>query len=229
MSQPNPIGQALEGAFKSLQSTVESVNHAVDSLIPAVQQSVEQGTEGLGHAATVIAENPLLKATARLPGLRWMAAALGQVNVLDIQKKTEDLRQQYPQETTDELVQRVIQSATVTAGGIGLAANFLPPLAVALFAVDIAAVATLQAEMLYRIAALYGFETNEPARRGEVLAIYALSVGGTGVSKTILSFVEAIPVLGAVIGASSNAALLYGLGQVANLYYAAKRNRQMVP
>ncbi|MCG9893473.1 MAG: EcsC family protein [Thermosynechococcaceae cyanobacterium MS004] len=229
MSQPNPIGQALEGAFKSLQSTVESVNHAVDSLIPAVQQYVEQGTEGLGHAATVIAENPLLKATARLPGLRWMAAALGQVNVLDIQKKTEDLRQQYPQETTDELVQRVIQSATVTAGGIGLAANFLPPLAVALFAVDIAAVATLQAEMLYRIAALYGFEANEPARRGEVLAIYALSVGGTGVSKTILSFVEAIPVLGAVIGASSNAALLYGLGQVANLYYAAKRNRQMVP
>jgi uncharacterized protein (DUF697 family) len=76
---------------------------------------------------------------------------------------------------------------------------------------------------------LYGFAADEPTRRGEVLAIYALSVGGTGVLKTILSVPETIPAIGAVIGASSDAALLFGLGQVANQYYAAKRNRGAVP
>jgi uncharacterized protein (DUF697 family) len=225
MSQPNPFEQMLETVAKNVQTSVQSVSTAINELAPNVQQFVEQSTEGLGQAATVFAENPLIRATARLPGLRWMSAALGQINILDIQQKTDTLRQQHPADTTDQLAQRVIQSAALNAAGIGLATNFLPPLAVGLFAIDIAAVAALQAEMLYRIAALYGFSATEPARRGEVLAIYVLSIGGTGVLKTILSIPETIPALGAVIGASSDASLLYGLGQVANQYYAAKRNR----
>jgi uncharacterized protein (DUF697 family) len=228
MSQPSAFEQTLEAIAKNVQFTVQSVTSAVDALVPNAQRWVEASTEGLGQAATLIAENPLIKATARLPGLRWMSAALGQVNPLDIQRQTDQLRQKYPQDSTDQLVQRTIQSAALNAAGVGLATNLLPPIAVALFAIDIAAVATLQAEMLYRIANLYGFAADEPTRRGEVLAIYALSIGGTGVLKTFLSIPETIPVAGAVIGASSDAALLFGLGQVANHYYAAKRNRGVV-
>lgn len=225
MNQPNLFEQMLGAAAKNIQTSVQSFTATIDSLAPAAQQFVEQSTEGLGQAASVFAENPFIQATARLPGLRWMSAALGQINILDIQQKTDRLRQQYPHETTDQLVQRIIQTASFNAAGIGLATNLLPPIAVGLFAIDIAAVATLQAEMLYQIAALYGFSASEPARRGEVLAIYALSMGGTGVLKTILSVPEVIPVVGAVIGASSDAALLFALGQIANQYYAAKRNR----
>lgn len=225
MSQPSSFEQTLEAIAKNVQFTVQSVTSAIEALAPNAQLWVEQSTEELGHAATFVAENHCVKAAARLPGLRWMSAALGQVNPLDIQQQTDQLRQKYPQESTDQLVQRTIQSAALNAAGVGLATNLLPPLAVALFAIDIAAIATLQAEMLYRIANLYGFTADEPTRRGEVLAIYALSIGGTGVIKTFLSIPEAIPVVGAVVGASSDAALLYGLGQVANQYYAAKRNR----
>jgi uncharacterized protein (DUF697 family) len=225
MSQPSSFEQTLEAIAKNVQFTVQSVTSAVEALAPNAQLWVERSTEELGHAATAVAENPFIKAAARLPGLRWMSAALGQVNPLDIQQQTDKLRQKYPQESTDQLVQRTIQSAALNAAGVGLATNLLPPMAVALFAIDIAVIATLQAEMLYRIANLYGFAADEPTRRGEVLAIYALSVGGTGVIKTFLSIPEAIPVVGAVVGASSDAALLYGLGQVANQYYAAKRNR----
>jgi uncharacterized protein (DUF697 family) len=226
MSQQSPFEQTFEAVAKNVQATAQSISNAVDTLVPTVQGWVERSTEGLGQAATLVAENPLIKATSRLPGLRWMAAALGQVNPLDIQRQTDQLRQKYPQESTDQLVQRTIQSATLNAAGVGLATNLLPPMAVALFAIDIAVVATLQAEMLYRIANLYEFAADEPTRRGEVLAIYALSIGGTGVLKTFLSIPEAIPVVGAVVGASSDAALLFGLGQVANQYYAAKRNRR---
>jgi uncharacterized protein (DUF697 family) len=220
MSQQSPFEQTFEAVAKNVQATAQSISNAVDTLVPTVQGWVERSTEAL------VAENPLIKATSRLPGLRWMAAALGQVNPLDIQRQTDQLRQKYPQESTDQLVQRTIQSATLNAAGVGLATNLLPPMAVALFAIDIAVVATLQAEMLYRIANLYEFAADEPTRRGEVLAIYALSIGGTGVLKTFLSIPEAIPVVGAVVGASSDAALLFGLGQVANQYYAAKRNRR---
>jgi uncharacterized protein (DUF697 family) len=56
-----------------------------------------------------------------------------------------------------------------------------------------------------------------------VLAIFGLSVGGSGTLKAGLSFVELLPVVGAVVGASSDAALLYSLGYVARQFYETKR------
>lgn len=112
----------------------------------------------------------------------------------------------------------------VKAGGVGLLTNFIPPLALTLFAVDLAAVTALQAEMVYRIAATYGFSLKDPTRRGEALAIYGLSLGGSGVLKSGLSFVELLPIIGGAVGASSNVALIYGLGYVACRFYENKRN-----
>jgi len=81
----------------------------------------------------------------------------------------------------------------------------------------------LQAEMIYRIAAIYGFSVTEPARRGEVLAIWGLSTGSSGVMKAGLSVVEFIPFVGAVTGSTGNAAMLYGMGQFACSFYEAKQ------
>jgi uncharacterized protein (DUF697 family) len=97
-------------------------------------------------------------------------------------------------------------------------------LALTLFGIELAAITALQGEMVYRIAAAYGFSLKDPARRGEGLAIFGLSVGGSGTLKVGLSFVELLPVIGTVVGASSNAALLYSLGYVACRFYEAKRN-----
>jgi uncharacterized protein (DUF697 family) len=94
-----------------------------------------------------------------------------------------------------------------------------------LFAVDIAVLSSLQAEMIYRIAAIYDLPLKDATRRGEVLAIYALSFGGTSVIKTGLSVVELIPGVGAVIGASSDAALLFTLGQAVARFYETKYRR----
>jgi uncharacterized protein (DUF697 family) len=151
-------------------------------------------------------------------------AALGQVDVEKAQDEVEKLRQEYPLETPEQLAHRIMVDTSLKAGGIGLLTNFVPPLALTLFAVDLAAVTALQAEMVYRIAAAYGFPLKDPARRGEVLAIFGLSVGGSGALKVGLSFVELLPVIGAVVGASSNAAVLYSLGHVACRFYEAKRN-----
>ena len=60
---------------------------------------------------------------------------------------------------------RIIVDTTIKAGGIGLATNIIPPVALGLFAVDLAAIASLQSEMLYRIAGVYGFEATDPARK----------------------------------------------------------------
>jgi uncharacterized protein (DUF697 family) len=150
-------------------------------------------------------------------------AALGQVNSEKVEREVAELRQNYPLETSAQLSQRVITDIAFKAAGAGLITNIVPPFAVSLLALDIAAVTALQAEMVYRIAAIYGFSLHDPTRRGEVLALWGLSMGGSGVLKTGLSLVEIIPIVGAGVGVVSNAALLYSLGQVAIQFYEAKQ------
>lgn len=221
-------GAAAKLAFEALQlagdhmiSTTTAVGERVES---TAQQFVEQGTETIGKFVAPIAENPLVKFFAKVPGISWLMTALGQVDVEKAQNEVDKLRREYPLETPEQLARRIIVDTSLKAGGIGLITNFVPPLALTLFAVDLAAVAALQAEMVYRIAATYGFPLKDPTRRGEVLAIFGLSMGGSGVLKVGLGFVELLPVIGAVVGASNNAALLYSLGYVACRFYEAKKN-----
>ncbi|HAA29912.1 MAG TPA: hypothetical protein DCE56_22195 [Cyanobacteria bacterium UBA8553] len=212
---------AVQVAADDLTSNTIAVGKTA---VPAAQRFVEQGTEQIGKIVTPIAEHPLIKFATKVPGINVLLAALGQVDEEKVQIEVEKLRQEYPLETPEQLAHRIMVDTSLKAGGIGLLTNFVPPLALTLFAVDLAAVTALQAEMVYRIAAVYGFSLLEPARRGEVLAIFGLSMGGSGVLKGGLSFIELFPVIGAVVGASSNAALLYSLGHVACRFYEAKRN-----
>jgi uncharacterized protein (DUF697 family) len=189
---------------------------------PAAQEFLEQGTETVGKFVTPIAENPFVKYATKIPGISWLLSALGQVDVDKAQDEVDKLRREYPLETPEQLAHRIMVDASLKAGGVGLLTNFVPPLALTLFAVDLAAVTAIQAEMVYRIAAAYGFSLKDSTRRGEALAIFGLSVGGSGTLKVGLSLVELLPVIGAFVGASSNSALIYSLGYVACRFYEAK-------
>ncbi|NEP45787.1 MAG: hypothetical protein F6K35_43915, partial [Okeania sp. SIO2H7] len=92
-----------------------------------------------------------------------------------------------------------------------------------LFGIELAATTKMQAEMVYEIAAAYGLDLSDPARRGEVMAIFGLSLGGSSF-KTGLSVIEIIPGVGPVVAASSNAMMLYALGFTACRFYEGKLN-----
>jgi uncharacterized protein (DUF697 family) len=213
--------EAVQAAADNITGTTTAFGKTVG---PAAQQFVEQGTETVGKIVTPIAENPLIKYAAKVPGISWLLTALGQVDVEQAKIEVDKLRQEYPLETPEQLAHRIMVDTALKAGGIGLLTNFIPPLALTLFAVDLAAITALQAEMVYRIAGAYGFSLKDPARRGEALGIFGLSVGGSGTLKVGLGLVELLPGVGAVVGASSNAALLYSLGYAACRFYEAKRN-----
>ncbi len=202
---------------------MNTANIAQEKFGTALYEWVQEGTETIGNAVTPIATHPLIQFATKIPGFRWLMAALGQVNTDIVQQEIEALRRTYPSETQEALANRVITNIVWKAAGIGLVTNFVPPLALTLLAIDLGAIAALQAEMIYRIAAIYNFSPIEPARRGEVVAIWALSIGSSGVVKTGLSVVELIPVVGAAVGSAGDAAMLYGLGQVACRFYEAKQ------
>lgn len=219
-SCPASVNEAIATAIKL---TSDSVQGMAATMFPSLHKTVEQGTETVGRIVTPIAENPLVKLATTVPGLKWLMAALGQVNVQEVQKNVAELRQKYPLATEEELAQRIMSDIALKAAGVGVVTNFIPPLALMLLAVDLAAITALQAEMVYHIAAIYGFPPTDSTRRGEVLAIWGLSTGGSGVLKTGLSVVEMIPVIGTFAGATGNAALLYSLGYIACRFYEMKK------
>lgn len=221
------FSEAIAAALKTSQVITDRLQAVAtvtgERIGPVLYEFVEQGTESVGRVVTPIAENPFVKFATKVPGISWLFAALGQVNVERVQKDVEELQRKYPADTPDQLAQRVMQDTAWKAAGIGLATNFIPPLALSLLAIDLAAISALQAEMIYRIAVVYGFSPTEPARRGEVLALWGLFTGSSEVMKLGLSIVELLPGIGAIVGTSSSAGLVYGMGYLSCLFYKEKQ------
>lgn len=225
MPDSTPFDQFTHAAVAMIRSAVQQVEQTAEGLQQDAYNFVELSTEQLGRAVIPFVENPVLNSVTQLPVVRRFAAALGQVDIAKVNQDIQLLRRQHAQKTRAELAQQLIQETTLKAAALGLATNILPPIAVMLFAVDIAILSSLQAEMIYRIAAVYDLPLQDPTRRGEVLAIYGLSFGGTSFLKVGLSVPELIPGVGAVIGASSDAALLFTLGQAVARFYETKYRR----
>ena len=200
---------------------INTVINLTDTLTTEAQNFLEKSTVSTGKTLKYIASNPILKSADNIVGLDWLMTFLGQVNTSQIQATVEKVKSEHPDESPNKIAHRLIVEKAFAAGRLGLVTNIIPPVAALFLGVELIATTKLQAEMVYEIAAAYGFDLDRPARRGEVLAIFGLSLGAD-VLKTGLSVVEIIPGIGAVVGASTNAAMLYVLGQTACRFYELK-------
>ena len=229
-SASNGFKPDLKDAMQAIRSIAEalhsSTNVAGDAVITLIYPAIEQVTKLAGDTIAPIADIPFIQFATGVPGLSWLLAALGQVNTHKIQIAVTKLRTQYPLETDEQLAQRVITQTTFRAAQVGLLTNVIPPVAAILFALDLGAIAALQAEMIYTIAAIYGFSTIETTRRGEVLAIWGISTGSSGTLKSGLSVLEILPGVGTAIGITSDAAIIYSVGFLACRYYEVKLKQQ---
>jgi uncharacterized protein (DUF697 family) len=215
------VTQVMQAVVAVLDNATASTGNAV---VSRFQPFLEPVTATVGNVVGPIASLPLIQFATALPGMKWLLAALGQVNVESVRLQVDELRQQYPQDNKRALAQRVMAETALKAAGVGLATNLAPPIALALTLVDIGAIAALQANMIYRIATIYGYSPTDHDRRGEVLAVWLLSSTTAGVVKSGLSVAEWIPGLGAVLGIASDASLIYSVGYFACRYYETKRS-----
>ncbi len=222
-----------------MSKTTESENPIVDiislvgnvtqTLTAETQKILEKTTTYTGQTLDWISSNPLLKAADNIIGLDWLMTFLGKVDTSKIKATVAEMRSQYPDDTPNQIARHLIIQKTWKGGRLGLLTNVIPPIAALFLGVELIATTKLQTEMVYEIAAAYNLDLEDPARRGEVLAIFGLSLGAD-VLKTGLTVVEMIPGIGAVVGASTNAAMLYVLGQTACRFYQNKvSDTQLVP
>lgn len=191
-------------------------------------QLIEQATSGAGRAMTSIGNLPLIKNpfVQKLAGvfrLDWLLGISTSVDLDKVDQEVKQLKNKYKNESAFEIAHRIIVAKAAQASGIGFVSSILPGSAAALLAVDFAATTALQTEMIYEIAGVYDMNLHDTTRQGEVLAIFGLALGGRNALKAGLGFMRNIPLAGAMIGASTNATMLYTLGYTACRFYETKK------
>ena len=176
-------------------------------------------TEHAGVASETLTNNSSLQQIAKTFNLEKWLDVSEHVNIEEAQYAVFKLRERYPEDSSRQIAKRLITEKAVYAGGVGLSTSLLPGAAVPLLALDMAATAFLQAELILQIAAAYELDLEDPARKGEMLAVFGCVLGGSKAVKAGLGILRNAPVAGAIIGATSNAVMIYALGNVACNFY----------
>ncbi|HEY9620148.1 MAG TPA: hypothetical protein V6C78_07250 [Crinalium sp.] len=222
------VAGAVTGAIGAVGNTAvqarETITGTAIGVAGAVGNTAMQTTDGIGHVLDMITNSPQLQELTKALKVDWLLAIVDKVDIVQAEAHVKKLQQKYPHEKPSEIAHRIITEKAFYVGASGFASSLMPGLAAAMFAVDLAATMALQAEMMYQIAGAYGLNLQESARKGEVLAIFGMALGGNTALKAGLGFARNIPAAGAVIGASSNAVMLYSLGFAACRFYEAKLN-----
>jgi uncharacterized protein (DUF697 family) len=210
-------------AVEAGKAVAETATEVGEAAAKQTHNLIEQATHTAGQFANYLGDNWLIRKLSGVLNLNWLVGASDNVNLEKAAAAVKKLQQEHPNESPSQISHRIMVEKAAMAGGIGLATSVLPGIAVALLAIDLAATTELQSEMVYQIAAAYGLDLKDPARKGEVLAIFGLALGGGRLLKAAgLGLLKNVPFAGAVIGASSNATMIYSLGYAACRFYEAK-------
>lgn len=215
-------------AAQTGESALKLTSEVGDTAYKQSHRLVAHATAGTGQAVSYVSDNPLILRLTKALKLNWLVESSDQVDIVKATEVVRKLQQQYPEESPSQIAHRLMVEKAVYAGGVGLASNLVPGQAIALLAVDLATTTALQTEMLYQIAAAYGLDLKDPARKGEAIAIFGLALGGSRAIRAGLVFVKNLPLVGALVGASANATMLYALGYAACRFYEAKLDPSVV-
>ncbi|HYW20024.1 MAG TPA: hypothetical protein VE956_12075 [Nodularia sp. (in: cyanobacteria)] len=232
------VCESVAETFQSFGKVAEVITHtaaetgkivldtSIGAGIVAAKQTyklLEKGTQTTGDVVHHISENWLIRKVTGVLNLNWLIGSSESVDLEKAAASVNKLKQKYPHESPSQIAHRIMVDKATKAGGIGLASSILPGVAAALLAVDLAATTKLQSEMLYQIAAAYGLDLKDSARKGEVLAIFGLGLGGGRLLRLGgLGLLRNVPFAGAAIATSSNATMIYSLGYAACRFYEAK-------
>lgn len=213
--------------LSSFAQTVGDVGKAIVSLPETAAQQfqdwVTPATKTAGEAVSFVGNNWFIRRVSRFLNLGWLVGVTSNIDLEKAEAEVRKLQREHPNESPSQIAHRIMIEKAKRAGGIGLATSVIPGAALALLAVDLAATTQLQAQMVHQIAAAYGLDLKDPARKGEVLGIFGLGLGGSRLLKAAgLGLLRNIPFAGAVIGASSDATMLYSLGYAACRFYESK-------
>ena len=222
-NEPSIVESLIKTVAETGQTVLDTAIGVGEATAKETHKFIEQTTQTSGQVVNRLSENWLIRKLSGVLNLNWLISDTNLVDLEQAEAAVNKLKKQYPNESPSQLAHRIMVEKATKAATVGLATSFLPGIAVALLAIDLTATTKLQSEMLYQIASVYGLDLKDPARKGEILAIFGLALGGGRLLKAAgLGLLRNLPLAGAVIGASSNATMIYSLGYAACRFYETK-------
>ena len=225
----NATTQTSKTVVSSISTSASSIGNSIgegtSQAGKAMINTVTHATNRAGKAMEWVNDRAHFRHFTRAIKVDWLMGIIDTVNVDSVETRVQELKHQYPDATPYQLAGRIMTKKSLIVGGSGLASSVLPGVAAAMIAFDLAATTAIQAEMGYEIAAVYGLDVHDPARKGEILAIFGLALGSSQALKTGFKYLARnVPVAGAVVGASTNAVALYAVGHAACQFYETRLN-----
>lgn len=222
-NEPSVLESFVKTVVQTGQAVLDTAVGVGEATAKETHKLIEQTTQTSGQVVNRLSENWLIRKLSGVLNLNWLINDSNLVDLEQAEAAVNKLKKQYPNESPSQLAHRIMVEKATQAATVGLATSILPGIAVALLAIDLTATTKLQSEMLYQIASVYGLDLKDPARKGEILAIFGLALGGGRLLKAAgLGLLRNVPLAGAVIGASSNATMIYSLGYAACRFYETK-------
>lgn len=222
-NEPSALESFITTVAQTGKAVLDTAVEAGEATAKQTHKFIEETTQSSGQIVNRLSENWLIRKLSGVLNLNWLITDTNLVDLEKAEAAVNKLKQKYPNELPSQIAHRIMVEKATHAATVGLATSILPGIAVALLAIDLTATTKLQSEMLYQIASVYGLDLKDPARKGEILAIFGLALGGGRLLKAAgLGLLRNVPLAGAVIGASSNATMIYSLGYAACRFYQAK-------
>ena len=226
------VGNAVSGSIVVAGDSIGNAAGAVGGAVGALSKNVggavvggiSTATSTTGQAINAIGSSFVVKKVAQTFKADWLLQILDQIDASKAEAEVKRLQQKYPNNSANQIAQKIIKQKALISGATGFATSIVPGAAAIFFAGDLIATTTLQAEMVYQIASAYGMDLQDSTRKGEVAAVFGLAFGGKMAIKAGLGMLRNIPIAGSVIAVSSNAVMLYTLGQASCAFYEAKLN-----
>ncbi|MBD2522812.1 EcsC family protein [Nostoc sp. FACHB-133] len=222
-NEPSVLESFVQSVAQTGKAVLDTALEVGEATAKETHKFIEQTTQTSGQVVNRLSENWLIRKLSGVLNLNWLIGTTDAVDLEKAEAAVNKLKQKYPNESPSQIAHRIMVEKATQAGTVGLATSILPGVAIALLAIDLTATTKLQSEMLYQIAFDYGLDLKDPARKGEVLAIFGLALGGGRLLKAAgLGLLRNVPLAGAAIAASSNATMIYSLGYAACRFYEAK-------
>ncbi|MEH2306250.1 EcsC family protein [Nostoc sp.] len=222
-NEPSVIESFVQSVAQTGKAVLDTALEVGEATAKETHKFIEQTTQTSGQVVNRLSENWLIRKLSGVLNLNWLIGTTDAVDLEKAEAAVNKLKQKYPNESPSQIAHRIMVEKATQAGTVGLATSILPGVAIALLAIDLTATTKLQSEMLYQIAFDYGLDLKDPARKGEILAIFGLALGGGRLLKAAgLGLLRNVPLAGAAIAASSNATMIYSLGYAACRFYEAK-------
>lgn len=236
MGTASEAGKIVSGVGEAVgnvaQDATKTVLHTATGVGDAVSEVTLKASKQIGSTFGWINKNPITRQISKALPFNWLFI-VDSVDLVKAASQVEKLQQEYPSETPSEIAHRLMVNKATLSAGSGLFSSLVPGFAAALFAVDLAATMALQAELVYQIAYAYGFDIRSSDRKGEAMTILGLALGGGQALKVggsfaaragFLGLLRNIPLAGAAIGMSTNAAMTYALGYTACRFYETQNS-----